>query len=138
MCVSLLWIPLYGRMDAKADLARRTVESNLVILCGGLPTLRIFIKHVVSKNRKGNARNQGASNGKGLSLRTFGKAGRSRRQFDTIAEIDAIDNMDVKDDAHDSQVTADARTANSSSLNGSEVAIVQKTSPSATGPAFSV
>lgn len=116
----------------------RTVESNLVVLCGCLPTFRIFIKHMRPESRygKGSTAASGSGRGsnprspaeKGFSLRTFGQGGRTRRHFDTMASIDAMgDGMDLNDSTGDYRVTVDTHTAPGSSRSGSEEAIIQTT-----------
>ncbi|KAK8066072.1 hypothetical protein PG997_012819 [Apiospora hydei] len=82
------------------------VESNLIVLCGCLPTLRVFVLHVTSKLRRTDEA-QSQSRGKGYrggggggsssdrgshKLRTFG-AGSTRKEFDSIAEIEFGDQF---------------------------------------------
>ncbi|KAK8034767.1 hypothetical protein PG993_009762 [Apiospora rasikravindrae] len=81
------------------------VESNLIVLCGCLPTLRVFVLHIASKLRRTDeAQSQsrrkgyrgdgvgGSSSDRGShKLRTFG-AGSTRKEFDTIAEIEFGDH----------------------------------------------
>ncbi|ETS83496.1 hypothetical protein PFICI_05372 [Pestalotiopsis fici W106-1] len=75
------------------------VESNLIVLCGCLPTFRVWITHVFSRRRlpsKGNS--GGGSQGQaaqGTPLRTFGQG--KTRHFDTVAEIER-DNIKADDD----------------------------------------
>ncbi|KAK8136651.1 hypothetical protein PG984_004591 [Apiospora sp. TS-2023a] len=82
------------------------VESNLIVLCGCLPTFRVFVLHVTTKMRRtdesqGSSRhNNNSSNkeyrGSGNSssdqgihqLRTLGAGSTTRREFDTIADIE--------------------------------------------------
>ncbi|KAK8100597.1 hypothetical protein PG999_010971 [Apiospora kogelbergensis] len=82
------------------------VESNLIVLCGCLPTFRVFVLHIRSKFRNdrtnaspGSSRNKGYRGAGGSSsdrgshkLRTFGQ-GSTRKEFDTIAEIEYGDQF---------------------------------------------
>ncbi|KAK7935419.1 hypothetical protein PG985_000914 [Apiospora marii] len=85
------------------------VESNLIVLCGCLPTFRDFVLHVMSKlgrsdeskgsghnsnssnnnnnNRKYRVSGNSSSNQESHKMHTFG-AGSTRQEFDTIAEIE--------------------------------------------------
>lgn len=115
----------------------RTVESNLVVLCGCLPTFRVFIRHVRPESKYGKGSTAASGSGgsgsnprpeKGFSLRTFGQgARRTRRQLDTMASIDAMgDGMDLNDSTGDYRATVDTHTVpGSSSRSGSEEAIIQ-------------
>ncbi|KAK6850174.1 hypothetical protein PG995_014007 [Apiospora arundinis] len=88
------------------------VESNLIVLCGCLPTFRVFVLHIRSKFRdnrtEGSRGSRGPSRNKGYrgvvggggsssdrgsyKLRTFGQ-GSTRKEFDTIAEIEFGDQF---------------------------------------------
>ncbi|KAE9969553.1 hypothetical protein EG327_010576 [Venturia inaequalis] len=106
------------------------VESNLIIICGCLPTFRIFLRIGAQRKAKSSAASSGA--GKNFGLQTFSQRDRrSRRRFDTIAEIDAIDDMDLKDNAKDYRATVSAYTAEGSDYNGSDGEIVRTFSVSA-------
>jgi hypothetical protein len=67
-------------------------------MCGSLPTLRVFIKHVAPSligektSKNGSGGNQPSSTGS-FGLRTFGAGGGSnRRKFDTLAELEDDDH----------------------------------------------
>ncbi|KAK9416630.1 putative Integral membrane protein [Seiridium unicorne] len=83
------------------------VEANLIIICGTLPTFKVFLNHIApkllrdSKNTSNgsewsgrNKRTGGNENGIRYALRTFGSSQTKRRQFDTIDEIEHGDNAD--------------------------------------------
>lgn len=112
-------------MRLKVDMYHRTVESNLVILCGCLPTLRIFLRHTLPGRMNGNAAKSCgvASNVRGFSLRTVGQSARSRRHFDMIAEIDAMDDMDLKENTCDYEITINNHSNEESSRKRSEEGI---------------
>ncbi|KAI1861312.1 uncharacterized protein JN550_010991 [Neoarthrinium moseri] len=102
------------------------VESNLIILCGSLPTFRVWLNHVVSKTNRTEKGSAGSSSGKGTKdsfpLRTFG-APRSR-QFDTIAEIEYGDQFSP-DHYHVGVESRKSEGTGHVSATGSEEAIMQ-------------
>ncbi|KAK8058962.1 hypothetical protein PG994_009410 [Apiospora phragmitis] len=94
------------------------IESNLIVLCGCLPTLRVFVLHIRTKFRptegtQGQSRSKGYRGGVGVGgsssdrgshkLRTFG-AGSTRKEFDSIAEIEFGDRFQPANYQH--QATA--------------------------------
>ena len=103
----VILIPSLKNSDTTYVLAQGTlwliVEANLIIICGTLPTLRIFLNHVAPKilgesrsatGRRDESDNKGAgSGGMRYALRTFGSSQPKRRHFDTIDEIEHGDNF---------------------------------------------
>lgn len=100
--VARLWIlmPTLKKTDTTFVLADGTlwliVEANLIIICGSLPTFRIFLNHVSPKilgeSRSATGRsggdNKASNSGKmRYAMRTFGSSQTKRRQFDTIDEL---------------------------------------------------
>lgn len=109
-----------GRSWPAADTFARVVESNLIILCGSLPTMQVFIKHFWSKHTASTKRyyNSGPSNDNGSHpLKTWG-AGSTKQQLDTIAQIERDANSN-----NNYGVAADA-VRNPNMNNGSEEAIL--------------
>lgn len=100
--------PVHGLPSTK--MKTRAVESNLIIICGCLPTLRIFLRIGGPRKAKSTAAYSSASTpAKGFTLQTFGQSNRrSRKYFDTIAEIDAIDGLDLSENAKDYRATITA------------------------------
>lgn len=81
------------------------VEANLIIICGSLPTFKLFLNHIAPKilgESKGSTRGSdwggrnkdkgSKQNGLRYALRTFGSSQTKRRQFDTIDEIEHGDD----------------------------------------------
>ncbi|KAL2876433.1 hypothetical protein SGCOL_008239 [Colletotrichum sp. CLE4] len=73
------------------------VEANLIIICGSLPTFRVFLNHVAPKILGESASRTGDGN-RGTpparmryALRTFGDSQPKRRHFDTIDELELDD-----------------------------------------------
>ncbi|KAI0007174.1 hypothetical protein F4779DRAFT_523551 [Xylariaceae sp. FL0662B] len=77
------------------------IESNLIILCGCLPTFRLWLRTVFPQSAtKGsyNNKHSGNSAGQAHPLRTFGAGStRPKHQFDTIADIEFNDHFESKD-----------------------------------------
>ncbi|KAI1074747.1 hypothetical protein F5B20DRAFT_425452 [Whalleya microplaca] len=74
-----------------------TVESNLIILCGCLPTFRLWLKHTLPQRSVTGSygRRSGKSTDKSHPLRTFGAGStRPKHQFDTIAELEFNDHFE--------------------------------------------
>ncbi|RKL04601.1 hypothetical protein BFJ68_g10996 [Fusarium oxysporum] len=67
------------------------IEANLLIMCGSLPTLRVFLKNVAPRvlgdksTRKGSEEQSGSAN---FGLHTFGGSNGPRRKFDTLVELE--------------------------------------------------
>lgn len=98
-----LWIlvPTIKDTDTPFVLADGTlwliVEANLIIICGSLPTFRIFLNHVSpnilnessSATGRSGGDNEGGSSGKmTYALLIFGSSQTKRRHFDTIDEFE--------------------------------------------------
>lgn len=75
------------------------VEANLIIICGSLPTFRVFLNHMSpmilgearSTNKSsggGKSGGDGSGNGMRYALRTFGSSQPKRRHFETIDELE--------------------------------------------------
>ncbi|XXH00399.1 hypothetical protein Hte_006743 [Hypoxylon texense] len=68
------------------------VESNLLIMCGSLPTLKLFLNHVAprilkDRSKKDSSGHAGSSNN--YNLRTFGQGSITpRRKFDTLVDLE--------------------------------------------------
>lgn len=132
---AMLWLYAHSQLSPTISSERkltnipdRIVESNLVILCGCLPTLRIFIKHMLPEIVKSTTASSSAkSSGKGFDFRTFGQSTRARRHFDTLAEIDAIDDIPLNDDTADYKVTINRHIRENPSRDGSEELIIGQT-----------
>lgn len=100
----VILIPSLDNADTTFVLAEGTlwliVEANLIIICGSLPTFRVFLNHVAPKilGESRSATGQSSGNVGGGSgnaryaLRTFGSSQPKRRHFDTIDEIEHGDN----------------------------------------------
>lgn len=96
----VILIPSLDNADTTFILAEGTlwliVEANLIIICGSLPTFRVFLNHVAPKilGESRSATGQSSGNRGGGSgnvryaLRTFGSSQPKRRHFDTIDEIE--------------------------------------------------
>lgn len=103
----VILIPSLKNPDTTYVLAQGTlwliVEANLIIICGCLPTFRIFLNHVAPKilGESRSSSGSGPSDNKATgsigmryALRTFGKGDPKpkRREFDTIDELELGDN----------------------------------------------
>ncbi|KAI0169451.1 hypothetical protein GGR52DRAFT_466981 [Hypoxylon sp. FL1284] len=91
----VLLLPGLGNKDQPWALAEGclwvNVESNLLIMCGSLPTLKLFISHVAPRLLKDRSKNgssgQTGSSSNPYGLRTFGQGSITpRRKFDTLIE----------------------------------------------------
>jgi HAMP domain-containing protein len=91
----VLLLPSLSNPDQSWSLAEGClwviVEANLLIMCGSLPTLRVFLKNVAprvlgdrSQNKPSGENSASASFG----LRTFGGSNGPRRRFDTLVELE--------------------------------------------------
>ena len=104
----VILIPSLQNADTTFVLAQGTlwliVEANLIIICGSLPTFRIFLNHIapsiLGESRSTTGANSSGNNKKSTSagmryaLRTFGSSEPKlkRREFDTIDELELGDN----------------------------------------------
>lgn len=102
----VILIPSLQNPDTTYVLAQGTlwlmVEANLIIICGSLPTFRIFLSHVWpgllgetrssisadSESRRGGLRRPLRPVGMRYASRTFGSSGAKRKEFDTIDELE--------------------------------------------------
>lgn len=69
------------------------VEANLLIMCGSLPTLRVFVSKVAPRilgDRSTNASDgrKDKSDSTSFGLRTFGGSNGPKRKFDTLVELE--------------------------------------------------
>lgn len=70
------------------------VEANLLIICGSLPTLRVFVSKVAPRilgDRSSNNASDGRkdkSDSTSFGLRTFGGSNGPKRKFDTLVELE--------------------------------------------------
>ncbi|KAF6824287.1 hypothetical protein CMUS01_10322 [Colletotrichum musicola] len=100
----IILIPSLKNSDTTFVLAQGTlwliVEANLIIICGSLPTFRIFLNHVAPMILgEGSGRGQSSDKGPAsapmrYALRTFGSSQPKRRYFDTIDELELFDRPD--------------------------------------------
>lgn len=94
----VILIPSLKNSDTTFVLAQGTlwliVEANLIIICGSLPTFRVFLNHVAPKilgesaSRNSNDNERTPPAGMRYALRTFGSSQPKRRHFDTIDELE--------------------------------------------------
>ncbi|OHE96904.1 hypothetical protein CORC01_07871 [Colletotrichum orchidophilum] len=97
----VILIPSLKNSDTTFVLAQGTlwliVEANLIIICGSLPTSRIFLNQVAPKilgesaGRSSNGNKGTPPAGMRYALRTFGSSEPKRRHFDTIDELELGD-----------------------------------------------
>ncbi|KAF5534438.1 integral membrane protein [Fusarium mexicanum] len=91
----VLLLPSLSNPDQSWSLAEGClwviIEANLLIMCGSLPTLRVFLKNVAPRvlgdksTRKGSEEQSGSAN---FGLHTFGGSNGPRRKFDTLVELE--------------------------------------------------
>ncbi|KAI6093055.1 hypothetical protein F4821DRAFT_221985 [Hypoxylon rubiginosum] len=91
----VLLLPGLGNKDQPWALAEGclwvNVESNLLIMCGSLPTLKIFLNHVAPRILKDRSKKEssGPGSSSNYNLRTFGQGSITpRRKFDTLVELE--------------------------------------------------
>lgn len=94
----VILIPSLQNADTTFVLAQSTlwliIEANLIIICGSLPTFRIFLNHVAPKilgetSGRGDNDNKVSSPGRmRYALKTFGSSQPKRRRFNTIDELE--------------------------------------------------
>ncbi|KAI1371492.1 hypothetical protein F4677DRAFT_450316 [Hypoxylon crocopeplum] len=99
----VLLLPGLGNTDQPWALAEGclwvNVESNLLIMCGSLPTFRVFLNHVAPRLLGDRSRRDSSAqveSGKTYDLRTFGGSGGGstpRRRFDTLVELEHYDHF---------------------------------------------
>jgi hypothetical protein len=109
----VLWETMFA-----ADTSARVVESNLIILCGSLPTLQVFVRHFRSSKDATSRYYSGGSKDKGgHALQTWGAG--SKRQNDTIAQIER--------DVNSNNYNVGVAVGHPNSDNGSQEAILYTT-----------
>ncbi|KAF5024552.1 hypothetical protein F66182_3315 [Fusarium sp. NRRL 66182] len=91
----VLLLPSLSNPDQSWSLAEGClwviIEANLLIMCGSLPTLRVFLKHVAPRvlgdrsSKKSSKPNSGSAS---FGLHTFGGSNGPRRKFDTLVELE--------------------------------------------------
>ncbi|KAH6972576.1 hypothetical protein EDB80DRAFT_659567 [Ilyonectria destructans] len=91
----VLLLPSLSNPDQSWSLAEGClwviIEANLLIICGSLPTLRVFLRHVAPKILgESNASLSSAqkSGSRNYGLRTFGGSNYSRKNFGTLVELE--------------------------------------------------
>lgn len=97
----VLLLPSLSNPDQSWSLAEGClwviIEANLLIMCGSLPTLRVFLKNVAPRvlgdksTRKGSEEQSGSAN---FGLHTFGGSNGPRRKFDTLVELEHDTHFD--------------------------------------------
>ncbi|KAI0128314.1 hypothetical protein BJ170DRAFT_323782 [Xylariales sp. AK1849] len=120
------------------------VEANMIIICGSLPTFKVFLNHIAPKIL---GKSKDSTDGSGWSdrnkdkgskpnslryaLRTFGSSQTKRRQFDTIDEIEHGDNSYGPEGSWKAGLDSKGRDTNGSTMtNGQdsdEEAIIRNT-----------
>ncbi|KAM5344366.1 hypothetical protein ACJ41O_012903 [Fusarium nematophilum] len=91
----VLLLPSLSNPDQSWSLAEGClwviIEANLLIMCGSLPTLRVFLKHVAPRvlgDRSTQKSSEQQSGSASYGLRTFGGSNGPRRKFDTLVELE--------------------------------------------------
>lgn len=89
----VLLLPSLSNPDQSWSLAEGClwviIEANLLIMCGCLPTLRVFLKHVAPRVLGDRSQNKPSEQNSGsYGLRTFGGSNGPRRKFDTLVELE--------------------------------------------------
>ncbi|KAF5580720.1 uncharacterized protein FSUBG_13324 [Fusarium subglutinans] len=86
-----LWVYVIYSLLCNPSDTDSIIEANLLIMCGSLPTLRVFLKNVAPRvlgdksTRKGSEEQSGSAN---FGLHTFGGSNGPRRKFDTLVELE--------------------------------------------------
>lgn len=78
-------------LKLSANINCRIVEANLLIICGSLPTLRVFLRTVAPGVLGENSTKalSGQNNGSGsFGLQTFGGSNKPGQKFDTLIEFE--------------------------------------------------
>ncbi|KAJ4195477.1 hypothetical protein NW759_016457 [Fusarium solani] len=91
----VLLLPSLSNPDQSWSLAEGClwviIEANLLIMCGSLPTLRVFLKHVAPRvlgDRSTQKSSEQQSGSASFGLRTFGGSNGPRRKFDIRVELE--------------------------------------------------
>ncbi|KAJ1323167.1 alpha-methylacyl-CoA racemase [Microdochium nivale] len=137
----VILVPSLKNADTTYVLAQGTlwlvVEANLIIICGALPTFRIFLDSVApwvlrdarSRNATGSGGSGGAAGQKksgslSYGLRTFG-SGPKRRMFDTIDELEFFETTTNKNDGRPAADSRDGHAGDGSKHSDEEAIIRQ-------------
>ncbi|WXC64780.1 hypothetical protein SNK03_010592 [Fusarium graminearum] len=91
----VLLLPSLSNPDQSWSLAEGClwviIEANLLIMCGSLPTLRVFLKNVAPRvlgDKSQSKPSEQNSASASFGLRTFGGSNGPRRKFDTLVELE--------------------------------------------------
>ncbi|EKJ67423.1 hypothetical protein FPSE_12408 [Fusarium pseudograminearum CS3096] len=91
----VLLLPSVSNPDQSWSLAEGClwviIEANLLIMCGSLPTLRVFLKNVAPRvlgDKSQSKPSEQNSASASFGLRTFGGSNGPRRKFDTLVELE--------------------------------------------------
>ncbi|KAG8670662.1 hypothetical protein FPOAC2_07487 [Fusarium poae] len=89
----VLLLPSLSNPDQSWSLAEGClwviIEANLLIMCGSLPTLRVFLKHVAPRVLGDKSQNKPSQeDSASFGLHTFGGSNGPRRKFDTLVELE--------------------------------------------------
>ncbi|KPM38554.1 hypothetical protein AK830_g7999 [Neonectria ditissima] len=92
----VLLLPSLSNPDQSWSLAEGClwviIEANLLIMCGSLPTLRVFLRNVAPKvlgeSNVASLSSEQKSGSRSYGLRTFGGSNYPRRNFGTLVELE--------------------------------------------------
>jgi hypothetical protein len=89
----VLLLPSLSNPDQSWSLAEGClwviIEANLLIMCGSLPTLRVFLKNVAPRVLGDRSQDKPSQqDSASFGLRTFGGSNGPRRKFDTLVELE--------------------------------------------------
>ncbi|KAF4472990.1 integral membrane [Fusarium agapanthi] len=86
-----LWVLVINPLLYNLANSDSIIEATLLIMCGSLTTLRVFLKNVTPRvlgdksTRKGSEEQSGSAS---FGLHTFGGSNGPRRKFDTLVELE--------------------------------------------------
>jgi hypothetical protein len=112
-----------------ADMMYSFIESNLLVICCCLPTLRRFFKHVAPRFIGEYSENPSGRESSGRKFRTWGSmSSRPRRQFDTLMNTveghEDEDGVPLESRNSDKKLEQDQPRVNVRADNDSEEAIL--------------